>query len=121
MAQMDLVLLWLWCRSAAVALIHPLAWEPPRALGAALKRQKTKRKNCLLNVNYILGAMLRTLYRAPSCWVGRKNSRDFILRCWWRRGWGGGDVLTQVLGEEDQGRLLGGNIQGFRSWPRETS
>ena len=34
--------LWLWCRLAAVALIRPLAWEPPRAAGAALK--KTKRK-----------------------------------------------------------------------------
>ena len=25
----DLMLLWLWCRPAAVALIRPLAWEPP--------------------------------------------------------------------------------------------
>jgi len=33
----DLVLLWLWCRLAAVALIRPLAWEPPYATGAALK------------------------------------------------------------------------------------
>ena len=33
----DLVLLWLWCRPAAVALIGPLAWEPPYAAGAALK------------------------------------------------------------------------------------
>ena len=23
----DLVLLWLWCRPAAVALVRPLAWE----------------------------------------------------------------------------------------------
>ena len=36
----DLVLLWLWCRPAATALIGPLAWEPPYAMGAALKRQK---------------------------------------------------------------------------------
>ena len=27
-------------RAAAVALIRPLAWEPPYAMGAALKRQK---------------------------------------------------------------------------------
>ena len=40
----DLVLLWLWCRLAAAALIQPLAWEPPYAVGAALKRQKTKKK-----------------------------------------------------------------------------
>ena len=38
---MDLVLLWLWRRPAATAPIRPLAWEPPHAIGAALKRQKT--------------------------------------------------------------------------------
>ena len=38
----DLVLLWLWCRPAATALIRPLAWEPPYAAGAALKGQKKK-------------------------------------------------------------------------------
>ena len=27
----------LWCRLAAVALIHPLAWELPCAVAAALK------------------------------------------------------------------------------------
>ena len=40
----DLVLLWLWCRPAAVAPIRPLAWEPPCAAGAALKRQTERRK-----------------------------------------------------------------------------
>ena len=34
--------LWLWCRLAAVALIRPLAWEPPYAVGAALEREKKK-------------------------------------------------------------------------------
>ena len=34
------VLLWLWCRSAATALIRPLAWEPPYNMSAALKRPK---------------------------------------------------------------------------------
>ena len=32
------VLLWLWCRLAAAALIQPLAWELPYAAGVALKR-----------------------------------------------------------------------------------
>ena len=36
----DLGLLWLWCRSAAVARIWPLAWEFPHAMGAALKEKK---------------------------------------------------------------------------------
>ena len=35
----DPALLWLWRRSAATALIGPLAWEPPYAMDAALKRQ----------------------------------------------------------------------------------
>ena len=38
----DPVLLWQWCRQAAAASIRPLAWEPPYASGAALKRQKKK-------------------------------------------------------------------------------
>ena len=37
---LDLVLLWLQCRLAAVAPILPLAWEPPYALSAALKKKK---------------------------------------------------------------------------------
>ena len=42
----DLVLLWLWlCVGlAATALIQPLAWEPPYAMGAALQGQKPKKK-----------------------------------------------------------------------------
>ena len=40
----DPMLLWLWCRPAAVAPVGPLAWEPPYALGAALKKQKKKKK-----------------------------------------------------------------------------
>ena len=39
---LDLAWLWLWCRLAAVALIRPLGWEPPYAVGAALKRPKEK-------------------------------------------------------------------------------
>ena len=34
---LDLVLLWLWQRLAAAALIQFLAWESPYAVGAALK------------------------------------------------------------------------------------
>ena len=40
-------LLWLWHRLAIIALIGPLAWEPPYAAGVALekaKRQKEKKK-----------------------------------------------------------------------------
>ena len=40
----DPVLLWLWCRLAAVAPTGPLAWELPHAAGVALKRQKKKKR-----------------------------------------------------------------------------
>ena len=40
----DLALLWLWRRPLATALIRPLAWEPPYAVGEALKRPKKKKK-----------------------------------------------------------------------------
>ena len=35
----ELALLWLWCRPTDTAPIQPLAWEPPYAVGVALKRQ----------------------------------------------------------------------------------
>ena len=41
---LNLALLWLWCRPAAVAAIRPLAWELPYAADAALKKQKTEEK-----------------------------------------------------------------------------
>ena len=34
----DPALLWVWCRLAAVAPIGSLAWEPPYAASAALKK-----------------------------------------------------------------------------------
>ena len=36
--------LWLWHSPAATAQIQPLAWEPPYAMGAALKRKKFLKK-----------------------------------------------------------------------------
>ena len=35
---LDPVLLWLWRRLAATALVRPLAWELPYAMGVALKK-----------------------------------------------------------------------------------
>ena len=42
---LDPALLWLWRRPAAVAPIRCRAWEPPYSADAALKRQKTEKKN----------------------------------------------------------------------------
>ena len=48
----------LWCRlqmrlgsGIAVALIGPLAWEPPYAMGVALKKTKDKKQNKSLFVS----------------------------------------------------------------------
>ena len=49
------MLLWLWQRPVATALIRPLAWEPSYAVGAALekaKRQKNKIK-CIVRVSIV--------------------------------------------------------------------
>ena len=37
---LDPELLWLWHGPAAIAPIRPLAWEPPYATGAALKKSR---------------------------------------------------------------------------------
>ena len=53
----DPKLLWLWRRLAATALIRPLAWEPPYAMGAAqekAKRQNKKQKNEKKNPPFLL-------------------------------------------------------------------
>ena len=46
----DLAFLWLLLRLAATALIRLLAWEPPYAIGAALKRQKKKKKKLKIKI-----------------------------------------------------------------------
>ena len=42
--QLDLAMVWLWCRPVATAPIQPLAWESPYVMGAALKRQRKKKE-----------------------------------------------------------------------------
>ena len=46
----DPKLLWLWSRLAATAPIRPQAWEPPYATGVALKRQKKKKVDLILEI-----------------------------------------------------------------------
>ena len=38
------LLVWLWCRLAAVPSIRPLAWELPYAVGVALKKEREREK-----------------------------------------------------------------------------
>ena len=39
----NLAFLWLWRRLAAMALIKPLAWKPPYAVGVAKEIETTKK------------------------------------------------------------------------------
>ena len=43
----DLVLLWLWRRPVATALIGPQAWKLPYASGTALKRQQQQQQKSI--------------------------------------------------------------------------
>ena len=56
----DPVLLWLWRRPAAAALIGPLAWEPPVAQEME-KRQKRKEKGEKSKVSEFTSAMFLNL------------------------------------------------------------
>ena len=55
----DRMLLWLWHRPAATALIGPLAGKPPYAAGAALKKDKKKKILSLNVVDILVGIITR--------------------------------------------------------------
>jgi len=49
---LDLVLLWLWYRPAAVAPNRALVWELPYASGMVLKEKKEERKKYYIILHY---------------------------------------------------------------------
>ena len=53
---LNLALLWLWHRPAATAPIWSLAWEPPCAMGAALKRRNKTEKLTFITVHTSLNS-----------------------------------------------------------------
>ena len=61
----DPVLLWLWCRPLAAALIQPLAQELPSVVGVAVKRKKK------VNINRLIKKKRRVqkqIYTYESAW-----------------------------------------------------
>ena len=70
----DPVWLWLWHRPAAGAPIQPLAWEPPYAVDAALKRQKKEIAVCPKQI------CLR-LYPGPAPLIPAVVSRSSDVLC----------------------------------------
>ena len=49
----DPVLLWLWHKPTATAVIGPLAWEPPYAAGAAQEMAKRPKKKKKMLATYV--------------------------------------------------------------------
>ena len=66
----DRALLWPWCRLEAATLIGLLAWEPPCATAAALKRKKEKKKSQSF-----------TKKRSPAAGVQPSEARAGPLTC----------------------------------------
>ena len=81
---LDPVLLRLWCKLAAVALMRPLAWVPPYAVGAALKKQKKKKKKKVGGEGEGRGGQLRGWVGVPAGGGGgggglRTREREAVL------------------------------------------
>ena len=47
------MLLWLWCRPTAAALIQPLAWELPSTASEALKGRKKEKNNIIFHLKKV--------------------------------------------------------------------
>ena len=69
----DPALLWLWCRLAAIALIWLLAWEPPHAMGAALKKKIKKKRNPFSSLFFFL-----FLAVPPTCKRSRQSQATAV-------------------------------------------
>ena len=66
----------MWCRPAAVALMQPLAWEPPCAMGVALKRLSLKKIGMTVNVTLPVSQdplPLTEIIRVPFSYSGKEN------------------------------------------------
>ena len=90
----DPLLLWLWCRLAAVALIQPLAWEFPYAAVVALRRGKAgvavvvQQEPSIVSVRMQVRSLtslsgLRSI--ATSCGVSHRCGSDPVLLWLWCR------------------------------------
>ena len=72
---LDPVLLWLWCRLAATALIRPLAWEPPYATEEALEKEKKQKKKCGMGyaIEFPLAVKRNKALKHAITWINIEN------------------------------------------------
>ena len=65
--SLDPVLLWLWHRLVATAVILPLAWEPPYAADVALEKTKRQKKEVARVDIFVLFLFLEEMLSAFHC------------------------------------------------------
>ena len=76
----DPTLLWLWWRPEAVALILPLAWEFPCAMGVTLKKKKKSRKQTAYpNIKGFLEATKKSIM-SPKSEKSHASESLYIIR-----------------------------------------
>ena len=92
---------WLWCRLAAVAPVLPLAWEPPYAMGKALKRQQKKTQPKIGDVSQCL----ENGRRRP-CWEVRALGVEIGLEVIGGQNHLGNRLLRILLFEQLRGRKV---------------
>ena len=86
--SLDPALLWLWCRLAAVALIRPLAWEPPHAEGSGpRKRQKDEKRRVSLR-NYHKKLPSKCWVTADSCYSCLEGFLNILFFSLYGHTWG---------------------------------
>ena len=74
----DPALLWLCCRLAAVAPVWPLAWEPPYAMGVALKSKNKNKKTQKTESQLHLPAAQVSVF----LWLRQKCEQGIWTRSW---------------------------------------
>ena len=116
--DLNLVLLWLRCRLAAVAPIRPLAWDSPYAAGVALKSKAKKKK---LYTTYVGKKITAGGEGGSGCWRRRTVElpssqiyHKYTCKCWEFPLWLGG-LGTQHSVHEDAD-LIPGLTQWVRIW-----
>ena len=136
-----LLWLWLWHRPVATSLIGPLAWEPPYAAGASLKRQKKKKKRSFHFSSSAGEEMINSIHKIMTLSImisenilknrekqTRKNDRGSLLGVQFLEGWARKASLKRCLPDQavnevrrEPHRLLGRAFwtrqeQGRRLW-----